>query len=109
MYLTTVLRSIPTRRAIAETVSPLPMEIHHDNLPKLDHCLPFPASEGIIERPAARLPGACPGEGGRHTWGIFKRRIWGRSLRQRQTARLAFCPDGNQAGRAPRWRLLGPQ
>ena len=55
----------PARRTCARDSQPLPVKIQdHDKLPKLDHRLPLPTSEGIIERRAARLPGARPGKAG---------------------------------------------
>jgi hypothetical protein len=65
---------------------PLPVQIQdHNELPQSDH-RPARRSGGIIrvsgDRRAAAPPGA-PREARRHTWGIFKRRFWGQSLRHR--------------------------
>ena len=60
----------------------------HDKLPKLDHRLPLPPigrDHRTARRPASR---GAPREAGHHTWGIFKRRFWGESLRHQQHSRL---------------------
>src|SRR2546422_9283982 len=48
-------------------------------------------------RPASR---GAPREAGHHTWGIFKRRFWGESLRQRQSGPIRAVHG------VVRWRLI---
>src|SRR5215469_6026770 len=64
---------------------------------------PLRPAEGIIgrRRPASR---GAPRETGHHTWGIFKRRFWGDSLRQRHfrvdVHRRLFVPPDRVQRRA---------
>ena len=58
-----VIDADPTRDR--RDAQPLPVKIQdHDELPKLNRRLPSRPAEGIIERRAARLPGARPGKPG---------------------------------------------
>src|SRR4051795_4100496 len=89
MYLRTVLRSRSSCRAIAETDSPCrckskiitssPSRITAPPLPPIgrDH-------SGHRRSARRRASRGAPREPRRHTWGIFKRRFWGESLRRRQ-------------------------
>src|SRR5438094_10287056 len=109
MYLRTVLRSRSSCRAIAETDSPCrckskiitssPSRITAPPLPPIgrDHSGHRRSARRRASRGAPRGPR-------RHTWGIFKRRFWGESLRRRQHGKAfdeeymrAMVEDHNKA------------
>ena len=98
---------MPTRRAITDDAQPLPVKIQdHDELPQLDHRPPSRhcgRDHRTTRRPASR---GAPRKAGHHTWGIFKRRFWGESLRRshwirRQVASCAAISDANLWVAAP--------
>ena len=87
MYLRTVLRSSPTRRAIAETLTPCRCSSRiMTTSPSRTNDAPLVRKKGHHRSSVTdRLPEASGRLGRQLTWGIFNRHIWGLFSRHSHT------------------------